>query len=351
MEALAVAPLCHCGDAAVVRVSKRAHSVGRSFWGCPREVPCKRGGAFLGWVSETPVAAPPPEPPVLPDATTASVPKTAPTSVAEVTQASAMRERSRSRSRQRGDVLVAEEAVATAEERAAALQARFESGIKDHSVVLLPRASCDPFLIYTIVGRRCHDKIFLDGVEKDVRLADIEVALCQRGAPPHSLSTSAILYQLSVPRGITNGRSIRNRGEWLGATHFSKAGVIFGETWMLKGWKAGIDEPAWMKRAVACSYQHRLRSCPFWQAILKGVTKVGSGMTPMEELLPFVVSAKLIVRATSQAAENDLGLAIGACPGVACVQDRSRWSSTSFDGVHFYHFLGPQLEAVGPLAD
>ena len=56
---------CHCGDAAVQRASKQAHSFGRLFWGCPRKVPCQgSAGAFLGWCvrgasrSRSPRAAP-----------------------------------------------------------------------------------------------------------------------------------------------------------------------------------------------------------------------------------------------------------------------------------------------------
>ena len=347
----AIAPPCHCGGAAVVRVSKRVHSLGRSFWGCPLQVPCKKDGAFLGWVSESQISSALRAPPVSFLETAASAQTVATVTAVEVGQPAASRDRSRSQDRQKIEVLAAEAASDTAETRAPILQARFDSGIANHTVVRLPRVSCEPFTLYTKAGCKAHDKIFLDGVEKDVRLADIEVFLWQRDTPPQNVASSAILYQLSVPRDVTNGRTIRNRGEWLGATHFSKASVIFGETRMVKDWKAGIDEAMWMKRAVAFSYQHRLRSCPFWQSILKGVCRPKGTMTPLDDLLPFIVKAKLIERTTSQAAENELGFAIGACPGVTCVQDRSRWSSASFDGVHLYHFLGPRVEAVGPLAN
>ena len=242
---------------------------------------------------------------------------------------------------------------ASVDDRVRLLQGRLTNGAGGFPT--LSNAHFPQFKFHVKPGASRHDDFWLDGGWQGCRVAYSEAQLTLQPSPPHTIATASIIYQIAVPKHVCDGK-IRSRGEWHGAgDHFLKAGCLIGKSWIEKGYKHGIDLESWCVRAVCFSYQHRLESktCNFWRRIMSGVMKSASpsGQVPWENLKDFVVKAKFVMRDDAAVRESELGCALGAAPNVVCLQNTTKWASKAHDSNHFFHFIGPAIEPVGPLAE
>jgi hypothetical protein len=343
-------PLCHCGSPAAVRVSQKKGSSGCEFWGCPQRPPCTRQtpgqGCFLGFLAGKGPVSRAAAAPVA--AAGAAVPAAAPAAAPAAGAPVATRGRSRSRSQEHQQEPAPAAAAAEAPpgvqgpSLADALQARLgPPAAEQANSVVVDRSSCRPFLVYGPAGQKRNSKVFLDGGLVDPRAVDVEVFLHCRPSPPRSMSAAAVLYMLCVPASQMEGRMQKRNEFQQGRPCLLKAGFVRADAWFWRGWQSETNEEQWLKRVVAQSYLNRLRTVGFWQKALANAVRSVEGLTPL------VVGAKLVDCDEAARLEAQLGQAILACPGVVALQDRIRWAEGQG---HFWHFAGPCLGAVGPLA-
>ena len=221
----AAGTLCYCGKASVPRASKRSHTKGQLFWGCPEPAPCaaSRGAAFLGWC-----------------ATPAQDGQGVPVA------------RERSRSRSPAPVVVPP--ALSLELRCGQLQARLDMG--GDGAVPLTRPCCNAFQLRAPSyppGRR-NDKAFLDGRAVDVRLVDLEVHLCQRLSPPQAVAQAAVAY----PGG---------RLKWVASLFFISELCFFQDPISF-----ALNSPTGIHVGHACGFHGRPASSPCggaWRGILR----------------------------------------------------------------------------------
>ena len=227
-------------------------------------------------------------------------------------------------------------AAADSSSRLEALQQRLQPGELD--AVAFERPSSHPLQLFGDRGKTRRDKAVLDGRFVDVRLVDLELRLSRRTAPPFEAARAAVVYLLVIPIDKMGG-NIRRRADLQGSTFFYKAGSISSSSWLSRGLLSNLSEQEWVRRAVAHSYQHRIKGHQFWKQVL------GDSAT-LDSTLPFVPQARLMLSSDATACETALGQALAEEQGVVSLKDPARWRPPDEARGSFWHFAGPPLEAA-----
>ena len=340
--------LCHCRRPAVRRVSKRLATVGCSFYGCPGAYPCKPQGSFLGWVpgqgptdrlpavsvAPSPASTATPPGPLTPTLTATVTVSAALPSAASSNQMPPQVARPRSRSR------TPEPNRDSVSGRLKTLQARLEPVQGGLPAEPFGRPSSHPLQLFGEKGKARRDKALLDERFVDVRLVDLELRLARRAAPPFEGARAAVLYLLAIPIDRMGG-NMKRRAELEGASLFYKAGVISSSSWLSRGLltKPGQTEQEWARKAVAHSYQHRIKGHKFWSQVFGDATR-------LENIMSVVASARLVLASDAATFESILGQALAAEQGVVSLRDPDRWRAPDELSGSFWHFVGPPLGAA-----
>ena len=177
-----------------------------------------------------------------------------------------------------------------------------------------------------------HLKVYLDGTAVEARVLECEIAFAQRSQQPFNLREAAIIYHIEVPRhSIHNGHK-RSASEMVQHPAFHKAGCVSSAAWLVKAFRAqdgGDTGVNYARRAVAFSYQHRIKSRKFWQDIL-GLE------TGIDMILPFIVEA-VVIPSSGMTSREDL---LASRFSQECIPlGRDVWSSPDENSWH--HFAGP----------
>ena len=325
-------PLCHCGEAATPRTSKRKGSCGRRFWGCPKPVPCQGARAeFLGWLASEPEEqprrarsrsrTPPPGAghslPLAPAPMPAQASAPAPNAAEEFVPALVPNEGS------------------PMEQRAAALQARLGLHAEALSARRIDRPACAPFTVYGMAGASRNDKGLLDGAWVEIRLIDLEVHLSKRQAPPFTASEAGVVYMLQVPKATLHGK-LQERAELSGQSSFIKVGCITQTSWLVRAMALGVSDADLAARAVAHSYVPRLKQ-PWWRRVFAHAGLGGAGT--LAGLLRHVAAARLVLAEDAGVEEQRVGEAMLATPGIVDLRV-ARWRALDDGAGSFWHFAG-----------
>jgi hypothetical protein len=221
----------------------------------------------------------------------------------------------------------------------AALQVRLEPVAGGLHAEAFERLASHPLKLFGERGKPRRDKVLLDGRFVEVRLVDLELRLCRRAAPPFTADSAAVLYMLAIPIGRMGG-NMQRRADLQGSSYFYKVGAVTSSSWLSRGLLADLsDDEQWLRRAVAYSYQHRVKGHKFWKQICGDAVALHS-------MVPLVLQARLLSSEEAIPCETALGQALERHPGVVALRDTTRWCAPDERGGSFWHFAGPLLEAT-----